>query len=50
MRQRFLYYDGTYEYFGKDHIPYALLALLMLFCVQHYSASSSLSLPLSLFS
>ena len=30
MRQRFLYYDGTYEYFGKDHIPYALLALLML--------------------
>ena len=29
MSKRFLYYDGTYEYFGADHIPYALLAVFM---------------------
>ena len=29
--KKYLYYDGTYEYFGKDHIPYALLALFMVF-------------------
>ena len=26
-----LFYDGTYEYFGRDHIPFALLALFMFF-------------------
>ena len=26
----YLYYDGTIEYFGKEHLPYALLALGML--------------------
>ena len=25
----FVFYDGTYEYFGKDHRPYACLALFM---------------------
>ena len=29
--KKYLYYDGSYEYFGKDHIPYALLALFMVF-------------------
>ena len=29
--KKYLYYDGTYDYFGKDHIPYALLALFMVF-------------------
>ena len=26
----FVFYYGTYEYFGKDHRPYACLALFML--------------------
>ena len=25
-----VYYDGTFEYFGQDHLPYALLALAVL--------------------
>lgn len=25
----YLYYDGTIEYFGKDHLPYAILAIVM---------------------
>ena len=29
----YLYYDGTIEYFGKEHLPYALLALgILLAC------------------
>ena len=27
---KYLYYDGTIEYFGKEHLPYAILAILML--------------------
>ena len=30
LPKTFLYYDGTYEYFGRRHIPYALLAIFML--------------------
>lgn len=26
-----LYYDGTLDYFGKDHLPYAVIATIMLF-------------------
>ena len=29
MPSLYLYYDGTYEYFGRNHMPYALLALFM---------------------
>ena len=29
MPKLFLYYDGTYEFFGKHHLPYAFLALVM---------------------
>ena len=25
-----VYYDGTFEYFGQDHLPYSLLALAVL--------------------
>ena len=31
LNEFFLFYDGTYEYFGRDHIPYAFLGLLMFF-------------------
>ena len=27
---RFLYYDASYEYFGKDHLPYGIFAVIML--------------------
>ena len=27
---KYLYYDGTIEYFGKEHLPYAILAIVML--------------------
>ena len=26
----YLYYDGTIEYFGKEHLPYAIVAIIML--------------------
>ena len=26
---RYLYYDATYKYFGRSHLPYAILALLI---------------------
>ena len=29
LQTQFLYYDGTYKYFGKEHLPYAFLALFM---------------------
>ena len=29
MKSLYLYYDGTYEYFGRNHMPYAFLALFM---------------------
>ena len=29
MPSLYLYYDGTYEYFGRNHMPYAFLALFM---------------------
>ena len=33
-RGLFLYYDGSVEYFGKEHLPYAVLALtVMLFLI-----------------
>ena len=27
---KYLYYDGTIEYFGKEHLPYAIIAIAML--------------------
>ena len=30
LPKSFLYYDGSYEYFGIDHLPYACLALFFL--------------------
>ena len=30
---RYLYFDATVEYFGKEHLPYAILALLVLLTV-----------------
>ena len=30
MSDRYLYYDGTIEYFGKQHLPYAILAIVIL--------------------
>ena len=27
---KYLYFDGTIEYFGKEHLPYAILAIIML--------------------
>ena len=27
---KYLYFDGTIEYFGKDHLPYAILAVIIL--------------------
>ena len=27
---KYLYYDGTIKYFGKEHLPYAILAIIML--------------------
>ena len=27
---KYLFYDGTIEYFGKEHLPYAILAIIML--------------------
>ena len=32
FRGRYLYYDSSYEFFGKDHLPYGVLALFMLIC------------------
>ena len=29
LSKRYLYYDATIEYFGADHLPFALLALVM---------------------
>ena len=29
FRGRYVYYDPSYEYFGKDHIPYGVLALVI---------------------
>ena len=28
----YLYYDASYEYFGRDHLPYGLVALLIFIC------------------
>ena len=30
-----LYYDGSKEYFGKEHLPYAILALFVMTFFQH---------------
>ena len=30
---KYLYYDGTIEYFGKRHLPYAILAIVVLILV-----------------
>ena len=30
---KYLYYDGTIEYFGKQHLPYAILAIVVLILV-----------------
>ncbi len=32
FRGRYLYYDPSYEFFGEDHLPYGILALVMLIC------------------
>ena len=32
FRGKYLYYDPSYEFFGKDHIPYGILASFMLIC------------------
>ena len=29
---RYLYYDATYEFFGKEHLPFGVLALLVFVC------------------
>ena len=31
--EKYLYYDGTIEYFGKQHLPYAILAIVVLILV-----------------
>ena len=28
--EKYLYFDGTIEYFGKEHLPYAIVAIIML--------------------
>ena len=33
ISDRYLYYDGTIEYFGKQHLPYAILAIVILILV-----------------
>ena len=33
VREKYLYYDGTIEYFGKQHLPYAILAIVILILV-----------------
>ena len=33
FRGRYLYYDSSYEFFGKDHLPYGVFALFMLITV-----------------
>ena len=30
LSKRYLFYDGTMEYFGKEHLPYGILALVVL--------------------
>ena len=30
LLSRYLFYDGTTEYFGKEHLPYAILAVVVL--------------------
>ena len=32
FRGRYLYYDSSYEFFGRDHLPYGILALFILTC------------------
>ena len=32
FRGKYLYYDSSYEFFSKDHLPYGVLALFMLIC------------------
>ena len=32
FRGRYLYYDSSYEFFGRDHLPYGVLALFILTC------------------
>ena len=29
---RYLFYDATYQFFGKDHLPYGVLALVLFTC------------------
>ena len=33
ISDKYLYYDGTIEYFGKQHLPYAILAIVVLILV-----------------
>ena len=33
ISDKYLYYDGTIEYFGKQHLPYAILAIVILMLV-----------------
>ena len=33
VSNKYLYYDGTIEYFGKQHLPYAILAIVVLILV-----------------
>ena len=43
-----LYYDGSIDYFGKQHLPYAILALLFLvFFVIIYSSGDFIILSMS---
>ena len=32
FRGRYLYYDSSYKFLSRDHLPYGILALLILFC------------------
>ena len=32
LKGRYLYYDSSYRFFGRDHLPYGVLALVMLTC------------------
>jgi hypothetical protein len=32
LKGRYLYYDSSYRFFGRDHLPYGILALVILTC------------------
>ena len=46
----FLYYDASIAYFGKEHLPYAVLALLLLLIFVIFPIVLLLLLPNAVFS